>query len=197
MRVDIQSKAFAGKPVLGAITFDVPQGAFVSICGPSGIGKTTLLRIIAGLAGDYTGRIADRPALGMVFQEPALLPWLTIAHNVALVSELKPGSNKVLEQLAEVGLAGHETKYPAALSLGQARRAALARALINRPDLLLLDEPFVSLDAETAGKMRDLLMNVRRERGCSVLMVSHDVDEAHRLSDRVIMLAGTPAVVEA
>ncbi len=195
MLVDIQSKAFSGKPLLRPIAFEVPAGAFISICGPSGIGKSTLLRIIAGLDEEYSGSIEGRPTLGMVFQEPALMPWLTVVQNVALVSGLEPDASEVTVQLDEVGLTDHIGKYPRALSLGQARRASIARALINKPELLLLDEPFVSLDEETAERMRELLIRLHRDRDCAIVMVTHNPDEAHRLSDRVITLGGSPATI--
>ena len=195
MRVEITSKSFTGTKILGAISFEVENGEFVAIDGPSGIGKTTLLRIIAGLEVDYEGQIVDRPSVGMVFQEPRLLPWLTVAQNIGVVAELPAKHPAITRLLKEIGLGAHAHKYPAILSLGQARRAALARALVIEPGLLLLDEPFVSLDQETAETMQKLVTKLVNARNCAVVMVTHNHNEALRLSDRVISLGGNPAVI--
>jgi len=195
MRVEITSKSFNGTKILGAISFVVENGKFVAVDGPSGIGKTTLLRIIAGLEVDFDGQIVDRPSVGMVFQEPRLLPWLTVSQNIAVVVDLPAKHPAITRLLKDTGLAAHADKYPAILSLGQARRAALARALVIEPELLLLDEPFVSLDQETAETMQKLVTELVNVRSCAVVMVTHNHNEALLLSDRVISLGGNPAVI--
>jgi NitT/TauT family transport system ATP-binding protein len=180
--------------VLRDLTFGLDRGLIGALVGPSGCGKTTTLRIIAGLDSDFQGTVV-RPAagrLGMVFQEPRLLPWRTVEDNVRLVA--RDGDRAELASLFEIlELTQHRSHYPGELSLGLARRVALARALSVAPDLLLLDEPFVSLDDALAARLRDELAMLVDNRALTTLMVTHDVDEAVRLADRLFLLSARPA----
>lgn len=192
------------REILAGLEFEVPAGSVTAIMGPSGCGKTTLLHILAGLDTAFEGerRIAPRPdgtaaRIGMVFQEPRLLPWRRLRDNLRLV--LPEGADPaaaVDPLLAEVGLAEAAMLWPRQLSLGMARRGALARALAVDPDLLLLDEPFVSLDAAAAAGMRALLLRLlARRAGLTVVFSTHDPAEVAVLADRVLLLGGTPARV--
>ncbi len=176
----------------------LPAGAAGAVVGPSGCGKTTLLRLIAGLDRDFTGRIT-LPAhgrLGMVFQEPRLLPWRSVAENIAIAApDAAPGEIAAL--LEALGLSEHATHFPGELSLGLARRAALARALAVKPDLLLLDEPLVSLDAALARELRDRIAALIDEKRITTLLVTHDLTEAIALADRIFLLSPRPAHVVA
>jgi NitT/TauT family transport system ATP-binding protein len=203
--VDIRSKTFPGArgaPVeaLRGVALSLPAGAFGALIGPSGCGKTTTLRIVAGLDPDFEGHVS-RPGqgrLGIVFQEPRLLPWRTVEQNVALAMEaagLPPGPDEPL--YAMLGLSAHRDRYPRELSLGLARRAAIARAFAVQPDLLLLDEPFVSLDADTASRLRGELAALHARTRPTTLLVTHDIDEALQLADVVFVLGGQPGRVVA
>ncbi|MFZ2069437.1 MAG: ATP-binding cassette domain-containing protein [Xanthobacteraceae bacterium] len=182
--------------VLGEMTFTVANGEVVALVGPSGCGKTTLLRIIVGLDRAFEGSV-KLPApgrLGMVFQEPRLLPWRTVEQNVRLAAPR--ASEAVLTTLfATLGLAEHRYHYPSELSLGLARRVALARAFAIEPDLLVLDEPFVSLDAPLAERLRAGLIELVSSRPTTTLLVTHSIDEAISLADRVFLLSPSPARV--
>ena len=180
------------RQVLRGIDLVIAKGEFVSLVGPSGAGKTTLMRIIAGLetatAGSVAWQALGRPRLGIVFQEPRLVPWLSILDNLLLVSG--PGeAERARALLAEVELAGNETALPGQLSGGMQRRAALARALLVRPDFLLLDEPLISLDAPMADRMRQLLNAYWREHRTTTLLVTHNLSEAADLSTRILILS--------
>ncbi|MCC7021735.1 MAG: ABC transporter ATP-binding protein [Thermomicrobiales bacterium] len=200
---------FAGRAgrvaVLRGVDLEAPDGEFLAVLGASGCGKSTLLRLVAGLDEPSTGevriggeRVTDcDPRCAVVFQEPRLLPWKTVEQNVALGARGVPGTTSPVEMLARVGLAGTERAWPHQLSGGMAQRAALARALLRAPSVLLLDEPFAALDAFTRLQMGDLLRETCRDRSRTVLLVTHDVDEALRLADRVVLLAGRPASVAA
>lgn len=180
------------------LSFSVAAGSFTCLIGPSGCGKTTCLRIILGLDRDFTGTIAlPWPSLRMaaVFQEPRLLPWRTAEDNVRLALRADEAAKPLDVLFDTLGLAGFERRYPGELSLGQARRVALARAFAVEPDLLLLDEPFVSLDAETASRLRRLLAELWQERRMTALMVTHNAREAVELADRLIFLTAGPARV--
>lgn len=172
---------------------------FVCLVGPSGCGKTTLLNLIAGLDQEFSGQITfpsrDAPTLGYVFQEPRLLPWRTVRENLQLV--LTPSQNPaIIDELLEItGLIQFQHAYPQRLSLGMNRRVALARAFALAPDLLLMDEPFVSLDAATANTMRQLLSRLWLQRPHTVLFVTHDLREALTLADRVVFLTPSPTKV--
>nr|WP_244308165.1 ABC transporter ATP-binding protein [Kineococcus rubinsiae] len=189
--------------VLDAVDLDVAAGSTVALLGASGCGKSTLLRMVAGLDRPTSGavEVAGTPVRGVsgraavVFQEPRLLPWRDLAGNVAL--GLPPGTPRaegraeVLRWLETVGLEGFAGHRPRRVSGGMAQRTALARALVRRPGVLLLDEPFAALDALTRLRMQDLLDDVQRGTGATVLLVTHDVDEALHLADRVVVL-GVP-----
>ena len=172
------------------------NGEVAALVGPSGCGKTTLLRIIAGLDSDFEGNVA-LPAhgmLGMVFQEPRLLPWRTVEQNVRLAAP--QATDAALDTLFHaLGLTAHRDHYPGELSLGLARRVALARAFAVEPDLLLLDEPFVSLDDALAARLRDELADLVNRRPITTLLVTHNVEEAIGLADRLLLLSLSPARV--
>ncbi|MDR2690513.1 MAG: ABC transporter ATP-binding protein [Azoarcus sp.] len=191
--------------VLDNTSFCVEPGAFVSIVGPSGCGKSTLLRLILGLDDDYQGDIllhGERivgPSLsrGIVFQDHRLLPWLTLEQNVGLALEnvKRPARDKaktVREHIDLVGLHGFEKSYPHQLSGGMAQRAAIARGLVNRPEILLLDEPFGALDAITRIRLQAELQQIWRVEGISMVLVTHDVEEAIFLSHKIIVMNANP-----
>lgn len=206
LTLDIRRKVYRAHPgaparlILEGLKLDVRRGEMLCLLGPSGCGKTTLLNMIAGLDRDFEGRIDIRDEtdqrLAYMFQTPRLLPWRTVLENVVLACGDAPGavesSRKVL---AEVGLAGFENAWPGQLSLGMQRRAALARAFAARPTILLLDEPFVSLDEPAAEKLRALLIALLGEHPATVLFVTHDLREALLVSDRLILLSSPPARV--
>jgi ABC-type nitrate/sulfonate/bicarbonate transport system ATPase subunit len=201
--VDIREKRFAGpdgipRVVLRDLALEVPRGEFVAVVGPSGCGKTTLLNIIAGLDEEVSGsvRLGGVPVsaarIGYVFQQPRLLPWRTVYENIALVLPNPPDRGLILRVLEEVGLTGSCDAYPSRLSLGMARRVAIARAFVVQPELLLMDEPFASLDAAIAARLRVLLLELWRARPTSVLFVTHDLREAVELADRILLLSSPP-----
>ncbi len=207
LHIDVRAKRFPAVGQASPVTairdlrFSVRPGEFVCLLGPSGCGKTTLLNIVAGLDRDYEGTIdlpstAARPVLGYVFQTPRLLPWRTVEENVALVlNPSRARSGIVDELLRATGLADFRHAYPERLSVGMTRRVALARAFAVTPDLLLMDEPFVSLDEPTAERLRALLLDIWQARPTTILFVTHDTREAARLADRVIVLTPSPASV--
>jgi ABC-type nitrate/sulfonate/bicarbonate transport system ATPase subunit len=196
--------------VLDDINLNVKPGEFVSIIGPSGCGKTTLLRLIIGLENSYEGDILldgkriKGPGLnrGVVFQEHRLLPWLTVERNVGLGLEGKrngSGNRKqiVQEHLELVGLQGFEKALPSQLSGGMAQRAAIARALVNQPEILLLDEPLGALDALTRMYMQQELEKIwKREKAITMIMITHDVEEAVYLSDKVVIMSSRPGTIK-
>lgn len=191
--------------VLDDISLHVRGGEFVSIVGASGCGKSTLLRLIAGLDVDYDGeiraggeRVRDTSLQrGIVFQDHRLFPWLTVAQNVEAALRNSPLDAKarraaVAEHIALVGLNGFEQAYPSQLSGGMAQRVAIARGLVNRPRLLLLDEPFGALDAQTRTRMQHELQHIWQQERITMILVTHDVDEAVWLGDRVVTMAPRP-----
>ncbi len=193
--------------VLGGVTFDVEEGEFVCLMGPSGCGKSTLLGMAAGFLAPDAGELAWRgapiarpsPARGFVFQRPQLYPWLDVLGNVLFGPRAmgrgraaEPAAKQLLE---EVGLRGFERHRPYELSGGMQHRVALARTLANDPDLLLMDEPFAALDAQTREEMQALLLGVWQRHKRTVMFVTHDVEEALLLADRVVVLSGRPAHV--
>ena len=180
----------------------IAAGEFVALVGPSGCGKTTFLNIVAGLDRDFVGEVAlapgengGEPRLGCVFQNPRLLPWRTVRENLALV--LRSGQDPAIVDrlLQAVELAPARDVYPGRLSGGMSRRAAIARAFVVDPDLLLMDEPFVSLDEDSAARLRDLLLALWRARPATVLFVTHDLREAVFLADRLLLLSPAPGRV--
>lgn len=193
MRLDLAGKSFADRPVLGPLNLAVERGQRVAILGPSGIGKSTLLRILAGLDRDFHGQLQGGEKLALVFQEPVLLPWRRAVANITLPTGCDQAQARAL--LADVGLAGHEDKFPRQLSLGQQRRLSLARAFATSPDILLMDEPFASLDPDTASRMLDLTARLLDRSGAGLILVTHDAAEAARLGAAPIRLAGNPAAV--
>jgi NitT/TauT family transport system ATP-binding protein len=182
--------------VLRDVAFSLGHSEVGALVGPSGCGKTTMLRIIAGLDSDFEGSVKGPPAgrLGMVFQEPRLLPWRTVEDNVRLVAPdiAEPALASLFEMLE---LTAHRAHFPGELSLGLARRVALARAFAVDPVLLLLDEPFVSLDLALAARLREQLVALVETRAVATLLVTHDLEEAVRLADRVFLLSPRPAGV--
>jgi ABC-type nitrate/sulfonate/bicarbonate transport system ATPase subunit len=179
--------------VLRDIAFKLASGEVAAFVGPSGCGKTTILRLIAGLDADFEGAISRPPGtLGVVFQEPRLLPWRTVEQNIRLVAP--QCADATLAALFDVlGLAQHRAHFPGELSLGLARRVALARAFAVEPGLLILDEPFASLDGPLAARLRDELSLLVGRRPVTTLLVTHDLDEAVRLADRLFLLSARPA----
>jgi NitT/TauT family transport system ATP-binding protein len=195
---------------LGSITFSVEKGEIVCIVGPSGCGKSTLLRAISGLLPPTSGQslfmgepIKDVPTdLAFVFQDysKSLFPWLTVRGNVAFPLKARGMSRRernmvVDEALGWVGLADAVEKFPWQLSGGMQQRVAIARALVCQPALLLMDEPFASVDAQTRAELEDLLLRVRREYNTTVLLVTHDIDESVYLADRVLVLSKAPSTI--
>ncbi len=198
MRVAIERKVYPAQGGVPAqvlfenLSFELADGEICAIVGPSGIGKSSLLQIVAGLDRDFDGSVTGRPRpVGYLFQSPRLLPWRTARQNLELVFPEQLG--RAEEWLAQVGLAGSEDVYPQRLSLGMARRVALARALAVEPKLLLLDEPFASLDEETSRIMQDLVATHVQKLRPTTLIVTHHWQEAAALAQRVILLDGSPA----
>jgi sulfonate transport system ATP-binding protein len=181
-------RAFDGSVVLDGVDLSIGRGEVVALLGGSGSGKTTLLRILAGLDTDATGSVETAGRTAVVFQEHRLLPWKRVADNVALGVRGTDVRERVGAALAEVGLADRGRAWPAELSGGQSQRVAFARALVRAPDLLLLDEPFAALDALNRLKMQALFGRLRAEHGFAALLVTHDVDEALLLADRILVL---------
>ncbi|MEV1130492.1 ABC transporter ATP-binding protein [Agromyces sp. NPDC049794] len=192
------------------LSFSISTGELVSIVGPSGAGKTTLLRILAGLLTPSQGsvsllgkKVTGVPeGMAMVFQDysRSLLPWLRVEKNVLFPLSTETGSKEERQRLSRealhaVGLDGHEHKYPWQLSGGMQQRVAIARALAYRPRLLLMDEPFASVDAQTRSGLEDLVLRIRAEYGMTILFVTHDIDESVYLADRVLVLSKPPATL--
>lgn len=207
MRVAVKRKIFPAvgereaQLVLRDVAFEVEPRSFVVMTGPSGCGKSTLLNIIAGLDSDFEGDIdlgAGRDRLTYIFQSPRLLPWRTVHENIALViPDGDPRHAKIPDMLQRVGLSEAASAYPERLSLGMQRRAALARGFILEPEILLMDEPFVSLDDPTAQSLRELLIELWRRHPTTVLFVTHDRFEAVQLGTRILRLAtGQASIVE-
>lgn len=211
LSIQVAEKRFNGTSVLAGIDVTIGAGDFVAVVGPSGIGKTTLLGMVAGLDNDYAGAIrydgeplaepGQSPrGMGMVFQEPRLMPWLTVADNVRLAEAERMArdpdhASRADELLREVGLGKYADAWPGQLSGGMQRRVALARAFAVEPWLLLMDEPFVSLDLPAANQLRGLLRRLCARVRPLVLFVTHNVSEALVLADRILFLGDTPARV--
>ncbi len=193
--------------VLDDISFDVKEGEFICIVGASGCGKSTLLRAIAGLDPKHEGSISlngeaiTRPekTRGMVFQEHRLFPWLTVEKNIGYVLNSGSKAQKkalVQEHIELVGLKGFEKAYPKQLSGGMAQRAGIARALVNQPEILLLDEPFGALDAFTKIQMQKEVKRIQKQDGKTMILVTHDIDEAVFLADRIIVMSARPGRIK-
>jgi len=194
-----------GLHALENISFDVQPRQFVCVLGPSGSGKTTLLRILAGLikptSGSFVFGHGEQPSTGMVFQQANLMPWRTVLENIKLPLEIKKADDvsaraKVNEMIQLVGLNGFDDSLPRELSGGMAQRVAIARALIHDPDLLLLDEPFASLDALTRERMWTELSRIWQMRQKTVIMVTHSINESLFLADRVLVLTQRPGKIK-
>ena len=194
IEADIRSKSFGTSRVLGHVRFTVRPGETVAILGPSGIGKSTLLRIVAGIDPRFEGRVARPDRMAIVLQEPTLLPWRSAADNVRLVHP-DLSRTEVRAALDRVGLGDRPDHFPGQLSLGQQRRLALARAFAGNPEGLVMDEPFVSLDTETADRMLALTEALIAETRPATLLVTHAESEATRLADRILRLGGQPATL--
>lgn len=214
LEIQVDEKRFGERVVLKNLCLALARGEIVSLVGPSGCGKSTLLSIVAGLdrdphtrarvrldgAAPARGGGGDDGGIGFVFQEPRLFPWLDVARNIAFGSggaqpaRLDPLLDALLD---EVGLPGYGSRLPRQLSGGQAQRVAIARGLYTRPRVLLMDEPFSAVDAITRMRLQDMLARVARERALTVLLVTHDIDEAVHLSDRIVLLDGQPGPARA
>jgi NitT/TauT family transport system ATP-binding protein len=201
VRIDEKSfqRAAGGEiTVIRGLAFELADQTFTCMLGPSGCGKTTTLRIVLGLDEDFRGAVSPglrRARMAAVFQEPRLLPWRSVEQNIRLALPPHLADKDLTPILDAVELTGFRSSYPSELSLGMARRAALARAFSVEPEVLLLDEPFVSLDEATANRLRDLLIDLWRSHPITVLMVTHNVREAVRLADRLILLSHRPTHV--
>jgi len=208
IEIDVSSKSYRRDDdrselvVLKNIRFGVEPGQFCCIVGPSGCGKTSLLNMISGIDADFSGSVlidggapAAGPPPGYMFQSSRLLPWLRVRENVELVTQAANARARVDSLLDEIGLEDFVDAYPGQLSGGMRRRVALARAIINEPSLLLLDEPFLSLDTPVANRLRRLLIDVCARRSSTVLFVTHDLREALYLADRVLFISSRPGEI--
>ncbi|MFT6451032.1 MAG: NitT/TauT family transport system ATP-binding protein [Halocynthiibacter sp.] len=191
LALDLQSHSKGGAPILGALSLKLMPGETLALTGPSGIGKTTLLRILAQLEEPIDGTLQPAKRLAFVFQEPTLLKWRSARENLTLTTGCSIAEAEA--SLASVGLSGQGDLRPDALSLGQQRRLALARAIALRPSVLLMDEPFVSLDPQLGAEMMDLFRTLRSNSDMATILVTHEPKEAEALADRILELRGTPA----
>lgn len=209
IQIDNVNKNFDDVKVLNNFSLTIEPGSFVSLIGPSGCGKSTLLRIIGGLEREYDGAVfldgekivsagSDR---GFAFQGSNLFPWLTVQNNVAFGLKARKIYKEHKQDVADiinlVGLSGFEKSYPHQISGGMQQRASLARALVGHPKVLLLDEPLGALDAFTRMNLQDEILRIKNEYNMTMLMVTHDVDEAIYMSDKVVVMGARPSKVEA
>lgn len=208
LKVTEVSCSFQGETILQKMNMEAKDGEFVSILGPSGCGKSTLLNIMAGILKADSGQVFIDDTLingisqhfAYMPQQDLLFPWKSILDNVCLYGrihgDVKNAKEQAMRNFAKFGLAGYEYKYPAQLSGGMRQRAAFLRTALCKADILLLDEPFGALDVITRGDMQDWLLDIRNELGRTMILVTHDIDEAIYLSDRVVVLSGKPASVK-
>lgn len=210
LTVENLGKRYGDHQVLENLNVEVRTGEFMCIVGPSGAGKTTLLQLLSALIPPTSGKVMLRgnevteppPEMAIVFQDysRSLMPWLSVEDNVTLPLrsaglDKAQRKERALAALAEVGLEGHTQKYPWQLSGGMQQRVAIARALAYKPAIVLMDEPFASVDAQTRADLEDLILSVKRHLGITILLVTHDIDEAIYLADRVLVLGGKPTHV--
>ncbi|MFF3766328.1 ABC transporter ATP-binding protein [Streptomyces sp. NPDC001922] len=188
MRIAGLSRSFDGRSVIDGLDLTLPPGEFTVLLGRSGCGKSTLLRVLAGLDREIEGEVLVPRRRAVAFQAPRLMPWKRVWRNVLLGLPGRPDRGVAEQALEEVGLGDRSGAWPKTLSGGEAQRASLARALVREPDLLLLDEPFGALDALTRIKAQQLVAELWQRRGCAVLLVTHDVEEALLLADRVLVM---------
>ncbi|MFF4910963.1 ABC transporter ATP-binding protein [Streptomyces sp. NPDC001260] len=181
-------RRFGDRTVLDGLDLTISDGELVILLGPSGCGKSTLLRLLAGLDRPDGGRVEVPTKRAIVFQADRLLPWQRVLRNVTLGLYGPESEQRARDVLAEVGLAGREKAWPKELSGGEAQRVSLARALVSEPELVLLDEPFAALDAITRLRMHDLVRALRSRHQAAMLLVTHDVDEAIALADRIVVM---------
>ena len=188
VRVEGLSRSFDGRPVIDDLDLALRPGEFTALLGRSGCGKSTLLRVLAGLDREIEGTVLVPKRRAVAFQAPRLMPWKRVWRNVLLGLPGRPERAVAESALEEVGLSDRSGAWPKTLSGGEAQRASLARALVREPDLLLLDEPFGALDALTRIRAQRLVAELWQRRGCAVLLVTHDVDEALLLADRALVM---------
>lgn len=202
LAIENVSRTFSnGETGFKHINLSVNEGEVIGILGTSGCGKSTLLRVLSGLDHHYEGHVkidgvavkAVHEKVGMIFQEPRLMPWLKVIENISFGLEEKDA--KAVHYLESVGLTGFDNHYPKDLSGGMAQRVAIARALVTNPEILLLDEPFSALDAFTKMQLQDLLLEIWQKYHSTILLVTHDIDEALYLCDRIIILRGQPGEI--
>ena len=203
LHVEHLKKSYGETEAIGDVSFDVHAGELVCVVGPSGCGKTTLLKCISGLLEPTAGTVRVDGNLALVFQEysRSLFPWMTVRQNVAFPLRRKNMDKRearalVEQSLASVGLEHTLNRYPWQLSGGMQQRVAIARALAFKPQILLMDEPFASVDAQTRADLEDLVLDVRRDYEVTIVFVTHDIDESVYLSDRIVVLGPSPTSVQ-
>jgi NitT/TauT family transport system ATP-binding protein len=203
LHVEHLKKSYGTVEAIGDVSFDVSAGELVCVVGPSGCGKTTLLKCVSGLLEPTAGTVRADGNMALVFQEysRSLFPWMTVRQNVAFPLRRKKMDKREVRALVEqslvsVGLEGTLNRYPWQLSGGMQQRVAIARALAFKPQILLMDEPFASVDAQTRADLEDLVLQVRRDYDVTIVFVTHDIDESVYLSDRIVVLGPSPTSVQ-